>query len=81
MAANPMILTADVTVTYDGASQRIMRGTLIDVPNPSAIRTAIGAGNLAALTAAQQSCDGGVSVGQFMENLTGGGQQPYAWPQ
>ena len=81
MAANPMIVNTDVTITYDGVSQRIARGTLIDVPNPSAIRTAIGAGNLTAASAQQQSCDGGQSVGPFMENAVGGGQMPYVWAQ
>ena len=81
MAANPMILNVDVTITYDMVSQRIARGTVIDVPNPSSLRTAIGAGNLTALTTQQQSCDGGVSVGPFMENTVGGGNEPSAWAQ
>ena len=71
----------DVTVTWDMVSQRIARGTVIDVPAASALLTALGAGNLTALTTQQQSCDGGVSVGPFMENLTGGGQEPYVWAQ
>jgi len=81
MAANPQIVNVDVTITYDGVSQRIARGTLIDVPNPSTLRTAIGAGNLTAATTQQQNCDGGVSVGPFMENAVGGGQLPYVWAQ
>jgi len=81
MAANGQVVNTDVTITWDGASQRIARGTVIDVPNPSALRTAIGAGNLTALTTQQQSSDGGVSVGPFLENLTGGGNDPYVWAQ
>lgn len=81
MAANPQIVNVDVTVTWDMVSQRIARGTLIDVPSGSQLQTAIGSGNLTALTASRQSSDGGVSVGPFMENLTGGGQEPYAWAQ
>lgn len=81
MAANPQVLNTDVTITWDGASQRIARGTVIDVPNPSALRTTIGAGNLTALTTQQQSCDGGVSVGPFIENAVGGGNLPMVWTQ
>jgi hypothetical protein len=81
MAANPMIVNTDVTITYDGASQRVARGTLIDVPNPSALRTAIGSGNLTSLQSSLQSSDGAVSVGPFMENVVGGGQLPTVWAQ
>ena len=76
MAANPQVVNTDITPTWDGVVQRIPRGTVIDVPNPSALRTALGAGNLTALTTQQQSSDGGGSVGAFMENLTGGGNEP-----
>lgn len=81
MAANPKLVTTDITVTWDGVSQRIPRGTVIDVPAGSALLTALGSGNLVSLTAQQQSCDGGVSVGPFMENVTGGGNEPQAVAQ
>lgn len=81
MAANPQIINQDTTVTWDGVSQRIPRGTLIDVPPGSALQTAIGSSNLTALTAQQTSNTGGISVGPFMENTVGGGSEPYAWPQ
>ena len=81
MAANGKIVNTDITVTWDGVSQRIARGTVIDVPASGALITALGAGNLTSLTTQQQSSDGGVSIGPFMENLTGGGQEPYAWAQ
>ena len=81
MAANGKIVNTDITVTWDGVSQRIARGTVIDVPASGSLITALGAGNLTALTTQQQSSDGGVSIGAFMESLTGGGQEPYAWPQ
>lgn len=81
MAANPKLLNTDVTFTWDGVSQRLQRGTLIDVPAGSALLTAIGSGNLTSLTTQQQCCDGGVSVGPFMENLVGGGGEPNAVAQ
>lgn len=81
MAANGKVVNTDITVTWDGVSQRIARGTVIDVPAGSALLTALGSGNLTALTTQQQSSDGGVSVGGFMENVTGGGQEPYVWAQ
>jgi hypothetical protein len=81
MAANPQLVKTDITVTWDGVSQRIPRGTVIDVPAGSALLTALGSTNLTALTTQQQSCDGGVSVGAFMENQLGGGSEPSAWPQ
>lgn len=77
MALNPRVVNTDITVTWDGVAQRIPRGTLIDVPAGSALLTAIGSGNLTALTAQQTNDGGGISVGPFMENLTGGGQEPY----
>jgi len=49
MAANLRIVKADTTFIYDGVSQTIAMGTLIDVPAGSALETAIGAGNLAAV--------------------------------
>ena len=51
MAGNPRIVTADVAFTWDGASQRLPRGQVIDVPAGSALEDAIGPGNLAPLTA------------------------------
>ncbi len=86
MALNPRIVNTDITVTWDGVSQRIPRGTVIDVPAGSALLTALGAGNLTALTAQQQSDSGGVSVGAFMENTGSNGPSgtsgmPYAWAQ
>jgi hypothetical protein len=81
MASNPRMVNTDITITWDGVSQRIQRGTIIDVPAGSALQTAIGAGNLTALTANQQSCDAGVSLGTFTENVVGGGNLPYVWNQ
>jgi hypothetical protein len=51
VAANGQVVNAPVTFTYDGVSQKVQRGAVIDVPNGSAIQTAIGGGNLTALNA------------------------------
>lgn len=77
MANNPQVVNTDITVTWDGVSQRIPRGTLIDVPASSALFTALGGGNLTALTSQQTNDGGGISVGVFMENTAGGGRDPY----
>ena len=42
MAANPRIVAEDVTFTWDGAPQRLTKGTLLDVPPNSALERAIG---------------------------------------
>lgn len=57
MGANMRQVLNDTTFTYDGVSQRIQAGTLIDVPAGSALETAIGTGNLVTLTAAQDQSD------------------------
>lgn len=85
MAANPQLVTTDITITYDGVSQRITRGTVIDMPVGSALATALGA-NVTPLTAQQKSDAGGVSLGAGMENVVGNGPtgtsgMPYAYPQ
>jgi len=40
MAANPQLVNTDIAITYDGVSQRIMRGTIIDMPAGSALANA-----------------------------------------
>lgn len=62
MAARPMLVIADTTITYDGVPQRIIRGTVIDVPASSALNTALGA-NIAALTSQQVTQGGSDSLG------------------
>jgi len=42
MAGNPRIVTEDVRFTWDGVSQRLPRGQVIDVPPGSALEDAIG---------------------------------------
>jgi hypothetical protein len=80
MASNPQLVNADCTITWDGVSQRIPRGTVIDVPAGSALATALGS-NITALTTQQKSSNGGSSLGPFLENLTGGGNEPSNWGQ
>lgn len=46
MAANPRVVTEPVTITWDGAPQRLPKGQIIDVPPGSALEEAIGAGHL-----------------------------------
>ena len=76
MAANGYVVNVDVVIVWDGVSQRIMRGTVIDSPAAGALVTAIGAGNLTALTSKQTASMNGQAVGPFCENLTGGGNEP-----
>lgn len=57
MGANMRQVLNDTTFTYDGVSQRIQAGTVIDIPAGSALETAIGTGNLISLTAAQDQSD------------------------
>ena len=51
MSASPRVVTGDVTIRWDGTSQRLARGTVIDVAPGSALEAAIGRGNLAPLAA------------------------------
>lgn len=84
MAANPYVLNADVTITWDGVSVRLMRGTVIDTPASSGSNLAatIGSSNLTALPSQVTSDMGGISsAADRMANKTGGGQMPYSWGQ
>jgi hypothetical protein len=81
MAANPQMVTANTTATYDGVIVPLMRGTVIDVPNGSALATAL-SGKIVALSAQQQipgSSDslGAGSMAAGMENGYGPGKVPY----
>jgi hypothetical protein len=55
MAGSPRIVTEDRTIEWDGVSQRLPRGQVIDVPPGSKLEDAIGAEHLVPLgaTAAQ----------------------------
>ena len=50
MSGNPRVITADTTITWDGASQRLARGTVMDVPPGGALEEAIGRERLATLS-------------------------------
>jgi hypothetical protein len=78
MAANPHQLIRDVSVTWDGVTQRIPCGTVIDVPvrpagfcgllalqpGSSPLMAAIGSANLVPLIAKQGSSDLGPVTGR-----------------
>lgn len=74
MAANPQLVNTTTTFTYDGVSQRVSRGTIIDVPPGSALQTAIGGGNLTALTAQQTGGSPGEMEPMARSNI---GAEPY----
>jgi len=78
MALNPYVVNADVTIVWDGVSQRIPRGTVIDTPASSGANLAatIGSSSLTALTSQQTADMGGQAVGPFLENTVGGGSEP-----
>lgn len=69
MAANLRIVKADTIFTYDGVSQLLAMGSLVDVPAGSALETAIGAGNLAAVgtAAAVAIANGGAYIGDIQD--------------
>jgi hypothetical protein len=69
MAANPRLVNTTVTFTYDGVSQRLVKGSIIDVPAGSPLETAIGNGNLTSLSAQDT---GGDPAGFQVEDEEGG---------
>jgi len=75
MAANGYVVNTGVQITWDGVSQWIPRGTVIDVPAGSALATAL-SGNLTALTSMQTQAMTGQSLGPFLADTGGGGNEP-----
>lgn len=71
MALNPVQVSKAVTITWDGVSQRIAAGTVLDSPAASGsnLLQTIGAGNLAALTAQQTGGSPGTDDGVRNSNL------------
>jgi hypothetical protein len=68
MAANPRLVTKDITVTWDGAAQFVKGGTIVDIPAGSTLETAYGTGNLVPLSAQETGADPGDSepeIGAF----------------
>jgi hypothetical protein len=78
MAANGYVVNTGVQITWDGVSQWIPRGTVIDTPASSGTNLAatIGAGNLTALTSTQTQAMNGQSLGPFLADTGGGGNEP-----
>ena len=50
MAANPRMVTQDITITWDGVIINVPAGTVVDIPAGSALEAAYGLANLAPLT-------------------------------
>jgi hypothetical protein len=66
MSANPRVVTAMVTYTWDGGTWTLPAGTIIDCAPGSALETAIGAGNLGTMSSqvlqdAAAGGEGGIS--------------------
>jgi hypothetical protein len=75
MAANGVLITNTVTVTWDGGPQRLIRGTILDSPAGGALLTAIGGANYTALTSQQQgTTNPGPDASVFRSNA---GTEPY----
>jgi hypothetical protein len=49
MAGNPRVVIRDIPLTWDGVSQRLPRGQVMDVTPGSALEAAIGRDNLVPL--------------------------------
>lgn len=59
MAANPRVVVSDVTVTWDGGSNLIKRGTIVDIPAGSALEAAYGgSGNLTPISGTSETSGG-----------------------
>jgi len=88
MAANGYVLNTDATVTWDGVSVRLARGTVIDSPASGALVTALSTA-ITALTSNQQQDMNGISLGPGGPPVghgavtgttgTGPGASPYAY--
>jgi hypothetical protein len=79
MALNPVIITKAVTITWDGVSQRIAAGTVLDSPAASGsnLLQTIGGSNFVSLTAQQTGGGPGVDDGIRNSNVRNGGE-PYS---
>lgn len=81
MAANPQLVTSNTTVTYDGVVTQLMRGWVIDVPNGSALATAL-SGKVVALPAQSQIPGSSDSLGAgSLASAQAGHTSPYSWGQ
>lgn len=50
MGTRPCVVTADVPILWDGVTQRLPKGQVMDVPPDSALEAEIGLQNLATLS-------------------------------
>jgi hypothetical protein len=57
MAANPRMVTKNITVAWDGGTFPVTAGTVVDIPAGGSLETAYGAGNLVSLTQQQLGSD------------------------
>lgn len=78
MAANPQIVTANTTITYDGVTVPLMRGQVIDMPASGALATAL-SGKVTPMSAQQQVPGSSDSIcpGSLAGLTAGGGTDPY----
>ena len=85
MAANPVVVTKNITITYDGVKVPLLRGQVIDMPVGGTLANApvVGGGTLSANVAnmtAQQVTPGGsdsVNPAALATQQAGGGVDPY----
>jgi hypothetical protein len=75
-------VTSNTTVTYDGVVVPLLRGTVIDVPNGSALATAL-SGKITAVTAQQQvpGSSDSLGAGSGLSAGQSGHTEPYSWGQ
>jgi hypothetical protein len=78
MAANPVMIKNKVTFNWDGVSQTLMPGTILDSPAASGsnLLQTIGGANYVSLSSQQTSGSPGVDDGVRTSNMRNGGE-PY----
>ncbi len=70
MSANPRVVTADTTFSWDGAPFFLKAGTMLDVAAGSALEVAIGVSHLGTLSG-QQLQDAAAGGSGGISNLRG----------
>jgi hypothetical protein len=81
MAENPCVVTDDVTFEWDGAEQRLARGTIIDVPAGGPLEDAIGRGSLAPMSGPQADTAAGGGGGTGDETAPDAEQETATAPR
>jgi hypothetical protein len=64
MASNPRMVTRHITVSWDGGTFNVAKGTIVDIPAGSALETAYGASNLVGISGSLTGGDVGESEPQ-----------------